>query len=70
MMLKIIESDYRGTIHIGGGRKTVYEYALRLGPRRTVGALSTSDVSFKVPKDTSLDVGLYKSIFVDKSREK
>ncbi|HUI28804.1 MAG TPA: sugar nucleotide-binding protein [Candidatus Acidoferrales bacterium] len=65
MMLKIIESDYRGVIHIGGERKTVYNYALNLSPDKKIGRLSTSEVSFKVPNDTSLDVGLYRSIFGD-----
>lgn len=65
MMLKIIDSDYRGTIHIGGERKTVYDYAVKLSPSKMIGRLSTAEVAFRVPKDTSLDVGLYKSIFVD-----
>ncbi|MCL4538402.1 MAG: sugar nucleotide-binding protein [Bacteroidetes bacterium] len=63
MMVKVLDSDYRGVVHIGGDRKTVYEYAQKASPHKTIGKLSTSEVAFKVPKDTSLDVGLYKELF-------
>ena len=63
MMLKVLDSDYRGVVHIGGERKTVYEYAQKASPHKTIGKLSTSEVSFSVPKDTSLDVGLFRKTF-------
>jgi dTDP-4-dehydrorhamnose reductase len=65
MILRIVESDYRGTIHVGGARKTVYDYALNLSPNKSIGKLLRDDVSFIVPKDTSLNTELYKSIFGD-----
>lgn len=63
MMLEVIDSDYRGVIHVGGGRKSVYEYALKASPQKEIGRLTTSEVSFSVPKDTSLDTGLYRKTF-------
>ena len=63
MMLEVLDSDYRGVIHVGGDRKTVYEYAKKLSPSKMIGELRASDVPFSVPKDTSLDVELYRTIF-------
>ncbi len=63
MMLKIIDSDFRGVIHVGGERKTVYDYALKTSPGREIGRLSRDEVSFKVPADTSLEVGLFNEKF-------
>jgi len=70
MILKIIESDYRGTIHVGGKRKSVYEYAVNLSPNKTIGRLSKGEVDFFVPTDTSLEVGLFELIFGDRSYSK
>ncbi len=63
MMLKVLESDFRGVVHVGGERKTVYEYARKLSPKKEIGELRTNEVSFNVPRDTSLNVGLYRKIF-------
>ncbi len=63
MMMQIIDSDYRGVIHVGGDRKTVYEYAVKASPEKTIGKLSTGEVAFSVPRDTSLDVRLYRKNF-------
>lgn len=66
MMLRVIESNYCGLVHIGGERKTVYEYAVKLSPDKPIGRLSITEVSFTVPKDTSLDVELYGNLFENK----
>lgn len=50
-----------GTIHIGGDRKAVYEYAKITKP--DVGQLSIKDVNFDVPVDTSLNCDKYNEIF-------
>ncbi len=55
----------RGTVHVGGERKSVYEYALTVAKGRDIGELSVDDVSFSVPVDTSLDVSLMKQILGD-----
>lgn len=66
MIFEVLNSDYRGVIHIGGDRKTVYQYAKQLSPSKMIGELRTSDVQFNVPKDTSLNVELYRTIFHQK----
>ncbi len=66
MMMKIVDSDYRGVVHIGGDRKTVHEYAVKLSPHKAIGELSVNEVSFEVPEDTSLNVELYRTLFENK----
>jgi dTDP-4-dehydrorhamnose reductase len=58
----IVLSDYQGNIHIGGKRKSVYEYALSLGAEN-IDQISIKDMSVKMPTDTSLDCTLYESLF-------
>lgn len=62
-MVKVIKSDFKGVIHIGGKRKTVYEYAKGLDLQKEIGELSIKDVSFKVPTDTSLNCDKYNDLF-------
>jgi dTDP-4-dehydrorhamnose reductase len=57
----ILVSDFKGVIHIGGTRKSVYEYALSLGAEN-IDKISIKDMSVKMPSDTSLDCTLYDSI--------
>ncbi len=54
-LLKVLQHDLRGVIHIGGPRRTVYEYARSLDPSRAIQPLSIRDVPFTVPVDTSLN---------------
>lgn len=58
----IVVSDFKGVIHIGGDRKSVYEYALSLGAEN-IDKISIKDMSVKMPTDTSLDCSLYKRHF-------
>ena len=58
----IVVSDFKGVIHIGGDRKSVYEYALSLGAEN-IDKISIKDMSVKMPTDTSLDCCLYKQHF-------
>ena len=58
----IVVSDFKGVIHIGGDRKSVYEYALSLGAEK-IDKISIKDMSVKMPTDTSLDCSLYKQHF-------
>ncbi len=55
-----VKHDMRGVIHIGGPRRTVFEYANSLRAK-DLKELSRSDVSFAVPADTSLDSSLFDS---------
>ena len=58
----IVLSNYNGVIHIGGARKSVYEYALSLGAEN-IDKISIKDMSVKMPVDTSLDCAVYDSLF-------
>jgi dTDP-4-dehydrorhamnose reductase len=51
----LIDKDITGVIHVGGKRKTVYEYAKGLDESKEIGKLSLKDVSFVAPADTSLN---------------
>jgi dTDP-4-dehydrorhamnose 3,5-epimerase len=65
---KAIIADLKGTLHIGGERKTVFEYAKNLDPSKQIKKLSIQEVNFKVPKDTSLNCSKYNKIFYGKIR--
>ena len=58
----IAVSDFKGVIHIGGDRKSVYEYALSLGAEN-IDKISIKDMSVIMPTDASLDCSLYKQHF-------
>ena len=59
MISQLIDKDIIGIIHVGGKRKTVFEYAKSLDETKDIGQLSINDVSFKVPVDTSLNCDKY-----------
>ena len=52
-----------GTLHVGGPRRTVWEYAKSLHPDRDIGVLSVDDVDFPAPRDTSLNCDRYARLF-------
>lgn len=58
-MAKLIDKDITGVFHVGGPRKTVFEYAKKLDPTKDIKELSITEVSFSVPVDTSLDCAKY-----------
>jgi len=62
MIIKLIDKDIVGTIHVGGKRKTVYEYAKSLDENKKIKEISINDISFTVPVDTSLNCEKYNSI--------
>ena len=62
-LLKLLESDLTGTLHIGGKRQTVMDYAKSISPDKPIGPLSLKDVTFLAPKDTSLNTSCYDSRF-------
>lgn len=55
-------SSFKGVIHIGGTRKSVYEYALSIGSMN-IEEISIKDMNVKMPKDTSLNTDLYNNNF-------
>ncbi len=59
---KLLDKDIKGVIHVGGGRKTVFEYAKSLDEKRDIAELSISDVPFVVPVDTSFNCDKYNEL--------
>lgn len=64
-LVEVLKRDIQGVIHLGGPRRTVYEYAKSLNSGRTIGPLSITEVSFAVPKDTSLNTERYEGLMDD-----
>ena len=62
MISKLIDKDITGVIHVGGNKKTVFEYAKSLDTSEDIGELSINDVSFAVPLDTSLNCDKYRKL--------
>jgi len=62
MISLLIDKDITGVIHVGGKRKTVFEYATGLDPTKNIGTLSIKDVTFAVPVDTSLNCDRYNEL--------
>lgn len=60
----ILLSDMTGTVHVGGNKKTVFEYAKSLDESKEIMPLSTTEINFKVPHDTSLNCNKFNSTFV------
>jgi dTDP-4-dehydrorhamnose reductase len=60
---KIVEKDISGIIHIGGNKKTVYEYAKEISPEKEIKKISIKNLSLKLPKDTSLNLSRYNQLF-------
>lgn len=55
----LLDLDITGVIHVGGKRKTVYEFAKSLDENREIGKLSIHGVNFTVPVDTTLNCDKY-----------
>ncbi|MFC1576782.1 SDR family oxidoreductase [Candidatus Omnitrophota bacterium] len=66
-IVKLIKINPKGTFHIGGPRRTVYEYAKSLSPEKAIGKLSIDDAAFNAPRDTSLDCGKSDKLFKENS---
>jgi dTDP-4-dehydrorhamnose reductase len=61
-IVSLLDKDITGVIHVGGKKKTVYEYAKGLDESKEIGKLSIKDVSFSVPVDTSLNCEKYHNL--------
>ena len=62
MIAKLLDTDFKGTVHVGGKRKTVFEYARSLDQNKEVKELSIHEINFKVPADTSMNCELYNGL--------
>lgn len=58
----LINKEIKGIIHIGGSKKTVYDYAKEISPEKKIGKISIFDIELKIPKDTSLNLEKYNSL--------
>jgi dTDP-4-dehydrorhamnose reductase len=59
-LVRLLEYDELvGVIHLGGPRRTVYEYARNLDETKAIQKLSIREVAFSAPVDTSLNCELY-----------
>lgn len=65
-MVALVERQARGTVHVGGPRRTVMEYAKSLDPAKAIEPLSLKDVTFVAPADTSLDTSRYQDLMREK----
>jgi dTDP-4-dehydrorhamnose reductase len=61
-LLPLIGSGTTGVIHVGGLRRSVYEYARSVSGDRKIGEMSTAEVNFSIPRDTSLDCRRYEEL--------
>jgi len=61
----LIDKDITGVIHVGGARKTVFEYAKSLDETRDIGKLFINDVAFEAPVDTSLNCDRYNELMAE-----
>ena len=66
MIAELFDKDFKGTVHVGGKRKSVFEYAKGLDPKKEVKELSVNEINFKIPTDTSMDCTLYNSLVNNK----
>lgn len=61
-IVKLLETNTTGLIHVGGSRQTVLEYAKSLDPSKNILPISVKDMNFKIPIDTSLNTDQYNQI--------
>ena len=62
MISRLVDTNATGVVHVGGKRKTVFEFAKGLDETKEIGELSINDVSFDVPVDTSLNCEKYENL--------
>ena len=63
-IVKLISTNAKGVIHLGGKRQTVYDYAKALPNTEHVEPMKTTDldIDYKLPNDTSLNVEKYERL--------
>jgi dTDP-4-dehydrorhamnose reductase len=61
-LVPLFERRVTGVVHVGGPRRTVYDYAKSLDPQREIGRISIDEVDFPVPRDTSLNCERYERL--------
>jgi len=66
-IVALLDKEVTGIVHVGGQRRTVFEYAKSLNESKNIAELSVNEIAFTVPKDTSLDCRYYKEIITSTS---
>lgn len=61
-LVRVLVLDLAGVLHIGGPRRTVYEYATSLHTGKEIGELSVDEVDFQAPRDTSLNCERFRQL--------
>ncbi|MFX1502157.1 MAG: SDR family oxidoreductase [Promethearchaeota archaeon] len=61
-IVDLLKIDFIGVVHIGGERRTVFEYAKELEKEKEILELRRDEVSFTVPIDTSLNCEKYNKL--------
>lgn len=62
MIAQLFDKDFKGTVHVGGQRKSVFAYAKGLDPNKEIKKLSVNEINFRVPVDTSMNCELYNDL--------
>ena len=66
----VIISDFKGVIHIGGKKQTIYDLAKQLSPEKDIIPISVKDIEgYPLPKDTSLNTEKYDKLFSKLTQE-
>jgi len=65
-IFNLLDKDFIGVIHVGGKRRTVFEYANELSKNKKILELKINEVNFKVPQDTSLNCETYDKLIKSK----
>lgn len=55
LIIRLVKKKAKGIYHVGGKRKTVFNYAKSVSPDKKIKKISIKDMPFKIPKDVSLD---------------
>ena len=67
-LAKVVSSDVTGVLHVGGPRRTVYDYASSLTDK-PLKRLSIDDMPTRMPRDTSLYTDRYDRLFPEEGDE-
>ena len=62
-IIKLLNTDITGIIHIGHPKRSVYDYAISLGGNKEIGKISFKEMKINIPEDTSLDTSKYDMLF-------
>ncbi|MBN1663346.1 MAG: sugar nucleotide-binding protein [Deltaproteobacteria bacterium] len=62
MIAALLDKDFKGTVHVGGKRKSVFAYAKGLDSKKDIKELSIHEIDFTVPADTSMNCDLYNGL--------